>query len=71
MSAILESFLADVTRFCEDFGLSASEYGEQAMNDRSFLLDLKSGKREPRLNTIQKNHDFMSAERRKRQGDAA
>lgn len=60
MGKYLEKFLSDVEAFCERHSLSLSEYGELAMNDRSFMLDLRAGKRAPRISTLEKNAEFMA-----------
>lgn len=71
MSTILEKFIDEIDKFCAERGLSASEYGEMAMNDRSFVHDLRAGRRAPRLSTISRNEAFIAEARRKGVNPAA
>lgn len=57
-----------VQRFCEQHDFSKSKFGEQALNDPSFVADLEAG-REPRRKTVARVLQFI--ERHKEPGAAA
>ncbi len=54
-----QDFVAVVEAALEQSGLSASEFGKQAVKDHKFVSDLRSSKRSPTLDTVQKVMDFI------------
>lgn len=49
-----------VDAFLARTGMAQAAFGDHACNDRSFVADLRSGTREPRLSTIEKVDRFMA-----------
>lgn len=56
----IKDFISQVDAYCQAAGISASTYGERAMNDRSFVHQVRSGDRNPSLRTIAKNVKYMT-----------
>lgn len=59
-----EAFVKKIERFCRCTGMAESTFGYEAVNDRSFVFDLRRG-RNIQLRTVERVEKFM-AERRKR-----
>lgn len=59
-STTLEQFLHKIDAFLERTGMSQTAFGLAVCNDGSFVTDLRSGKREPRISTIDRVERFMS-----------
>jgi predicted transcriptional regulator len=59
MNPTIARLLAEIQRFLAKTGLSRSEFGHKAVNDRSFIFDLEQG-REPRWATIERAKKFRS-----------
>lgn len=59
-STTLEQFLHRIDAFLERTGMSQTAFGLAVCNDGSFVTDLRRGKREPRLSTIDRVEQFMS-----------
>lgn len=53
-----EQFLADVEAFLTRTSMSAAAFGKDALNDPSFVLDLRRG-RKPGLGSVDKVHEFI------------
>jgi len=56
----MSTLLSDITGFCTAHGLSKSDFGQHAMNDRRFVHDLMRGRR-CWPETEAKARDFMAA----------
>lgn len=54
------SLLDEIARFIGNHDLSERRFGELALNDKNFVLDLRAG-RSPSLNTVERLRSFMSA----------
>jgi hypothetical protein len=52
------NFLSDIERFLDRFGLTASRFGDMAMNDPGFVAGLRRG-RSPTLNTAARVRQWM------------
>ncbi|XAT57867.1 hypothetical protein GN241_11145 [Rhodobacteraceae bacterium IMCC1335] len=61
MLEFAKDFIAQIDTYCRVMGISASTYGERAMNDRSFVHQVRSGARNPSLRTIDRNGKYMAA----------
>jgi hypothetical protein len=59
-STVLQDFRERVEAFLAETGMSIAAFGDLAVNDRSFVSDLRDGNREPRLSTIERVDRFMS-----------
>ena len=55
----LEEFHSRVEDYLKRTGLAASSFGQLAVNDSSFVEDLRAG-REPRFSTIGRVDQFMT-----------
>lgn len=55
-----DAFLKKIDRFCRQHGIAESEFGEQAVNDRSFVADLRKG-RSPSLRIVERVEQFMKS----------
>lgn len=53
-----EQFLADIEAFLTRSGMSATAFGTAALNDPSFVPDLRNG-RKPNLGLVDKVHAFI------------
>lgn len=60
MTSTVVEFIARIDAFLERTGMAQAAFGEMACKDRSFVADLKSGSREPRLSTIEKVEKWMA-----------
>lgn len=58
-----EAFLKKVERFLRQTGMADSRFGEEAVNDRAFVYELRAG-RSVQLRTLERVQKFMD-ERRK------
>jgi hypothetical protein len=54
--------LTEIEAFCAHHRMSERGFGEQALNDKNFISDLRSG-REPRRKTVAKAREWMAAYR--------
>jgi hypothetical protein len=54
-------FCARVEAYLAHTGMAPARFGLLACRDQSFVFDLREGKREPRLSTIDKVDEFMTA----------
>ncbi len=55
-----EQFVADVEAFLKANNLTPSAFGREALNDPSFVLELRRG-RKPGLGSVDKVYEFMRA----------
>lgn len=53
-----DDFRAEVDRFLERTGMSASRFGREALGDPNFVLDLRSG-RAPTLRVVERVSRFI------------
>lgn len=51
--------LDDIAAFIAAHGLSERKFGEEALNDKNFVSDIREG-RSPSLNTVERLRRFMS-----------
>ncbi len=58
---ILNTALEEIDAFCQVSGLSVSDFGQQAMNDRSFVFDIRKGERSPSVKTLDRVSNFIAA----------
>lgn len=69
-----QQLIEDVETFCATHGLTATDFGLMALNDRAFMTRLRRG-RSPTLNTAARARQFMrsyaAGAGRRRRGDAA
>lgn len=63
MNKEIEFFLARVDQFRAEFGFSESGFGHAVLNDRGFLMQVRSGKRVPGLRVIDKCRSYMDDHR--------
>lgn len=64
-----EQFLAEIDTFLRRTGMSATAFGKEALNDPSFVHDLRNG-REPTLGVVRRVGEFMR-DRAEKRGAAA
>lgn len=57
---ISEQFIADVEAFLAQSGMTATAFGKEALNDPSFVPDLRGGRR-PGLGSVDKVYEFIRA----------
>jgi hypothetical protein len=57
-----QALLAEIEEALEKTGLSPSKFGLEAVNDSSFVFDLREGKRDLRLKTVKKVRDFIAGQ---------
>ena len=55
-----EQFAADVEAFLTRSGMTAAAFGREALNDPSFVMDLRRG-RKPGLGSVDKVYEFIRA----------
>lgn len=55
-----EQFLSDIEAFLTRSGMTATAFGMAALNDPSFVPDLRNG-RKPNLGLVDKVHAFIRA----------
>lgn len=60
-----ERFAAEIDAFLQETGMSATAFGREALNDPSFVGDLKKG-RKPNLGLVDRVHAFMGIQRQQR-----
>jgi 2,4-dienoyl-CoA reductase-like NADH-dependent reductase (Old Yellow Enzyme family) len=53
-----EKFLSEIDAFLKRSGMSATAFGREALNDPSFVHDLRNG-RKPNLGVVSRVGDFM------------
>jgi hypothetical protein len=58
VSTIRDQFIADIETFLATRGMNATDFGLQAMNDGSFVHQLRRG-RDVKVQTIEKVRAFM------------
>lgn len=51
--------LTEIEAFCAHHGLPERQFGEQALNDKNFIVDLRAG-REPRRKTVARAREWMA-----------
>jgi hypothetical protein len=56
-----EQFIADVDAFLTRSGMTATAFGKEALNDPSFVPDLRAGRR-PGLGSVDKVYEFIRAQ---------
>lgn len=66
----IEQLTAEIDAFLKRSGMSAAAFGKAAVNDLSFVRDLRAG-REPRRRTIQRVREFIRAKGAAARGRAA
>lgn len=57
-----EQFLAEIEAFLAESGMNATAFGRSALNDPSFVGDLKKG-RKPNLGLVDRVHAFIQSQR--------
>ena len=53
-----EQFLSEIEAFLTRSGMTATAFGKAALNDPSFVPDLRTG-RKPNLGLVDRVHDFI------------
>jgi hypothetical protein len=66
----MATLLDDIGSFLSDHGLSESQFGVLAVNDKNLIPDLRGG-RDIRMSTLDKVQRFMRTYRPEPQADAA
>lgn len=56
-----EQFISEIDAFLERSGMSATAFGKGAVNDPSFVRDIKRG-RKPNLGLVDRVHDFIQSQ---------
>lgn len=69
-STALSEFRRRVEAFLTETGMPPAQFGRSAVNDGSFVQDLRDGSREPRLSTIDRVDKFMDEHRKDREAAA-
>jgi 2,4-dienoyl-CoA reductase-like NADH-dependent reductase (Old Yellow Enzyme family) len=59
-----ERFAAEIEAFLAESGMNATAFGRAALNDPSFVGDLKKG-RKPNLGIVDRVHAFIEGERKR------
>jgi len=59
MPMVMDTLLSDIEAFCERHGMSRTEFGKQAMNDRPFVNQLADG-RNITFATVKRCRNFMA-----------
>jgi predicted transcriptional regulator len=57
-----EDLLNEIEATLTKTGLSATKFGKDAVGDPSFVFDLREGKRDLRMSTVQKVRDFIAGQ---------
>lgn len=57
-----EELLAEIEAALAKSGLSATKFGKDAVGDPSFVFDLRDGKRDLRVSTVQRVRDFIAGQ---------
>jgi hypothetical protein len=57
-----QALLTEIEEALEKSGLSASKFGKDAVGDSNFVFDLREGKRDLRLSTVQRVRDFIAGQ---------
>jgi hypothetical protein len=57
-----QSLLDEIEDALRKTGLSATKFGKDAVNDSSFVFDLREGKRDLRLSTVQRVREFIASQ---------
>lgn len=60
MKSTAETFRAEIEAFLARSKMAPSKFGKEAVNDRSFVRDLRAG-RAPNLRIVDRVHAFMKA----------
>jgi hypothetical protein len=55
----LTAFIRRVEAYLRHTGMQAANFGKASVNDPNFVLDLRAGKRQPRLSTMERVDQFM------------
>lgn len=61
----MDSLLSQIEAFCRDHGLSESQFGLLALNDKNLIPQLRNG-RDLRTSTARRIQDWMAAQLRER-----
>ena len=56
----VRALVDEIDAFLATYNMSASAFGGQALNDLSFVKDVRSGKREPKVSTMERVRKFMA-----------
>lgn len=56
----MEQLLTDIDTFCKLYGMSESQFGILALNDKNFVPQIRDG-RDLRFSTAEKCRDFMAS----------
>ena len=54
------AFLKKIERFCRRNGVAETTFGLEAVNDKSFVADLRAG-RNPSLRVFERVNEYMAA----------
>lgn len=55
----MQVLLDNIAAFIERHEITERRFGEEALNDKNFVADLRAG-RSPSMNTVQRVQDFMA-----------
>lgn len=54
-----DEFVQEIEAFLKAHKVAPSAFGRAAVNDRSFVADLKAGKRDVKMSTVEKVRKYM------------
>lgn len=57
-----EELLSEIEAALEKSGKSPSQFGEDAVGDRSFVFDLRKGARDLRMSTIKRVREYIASQ---------
>jgi hypothetical protein len=57
-----KDLLIEVEKALKKTGMSPTRFGRDAVSDPSFVFDLREGKRDLRLSTVQRVRDFIAGQ---------
>lgn len=55
-----DEFMAEVEAFLSAHRIAPSDFGVAAVNDRSFVFDLRNKDRSPSLKTVERVREYMA-----------
>lgn len=66
----VREIVKEINGFLGDFEMSPSTFGREALNDSTFVHQLRAGERSPSLRTVERIRKFMADHRRERAAEA-
>jgi predicted transcriptional regulator len=57
-----DELLTEIEAALTKTGLSATKFGKDAVGDPSFVFDLREGKRDLRMSTVQRVREFIAGQ---------